>query len=65
MKARRKIETVISQLTERFNIQKVWAKDLWHLTHRFTRKILAHTACVILNKSLGNPPLQLELLIKS
>ena len=32
MNARRKIETVIGQLTDRFNIQKVRAKDLWHLT---------------------------------
>lgn len=65
MNARRKIETVIGQLTERFNIQKVWAKDLWHLTHRMGRKILAHTLCTILNKQLGNEPLQLECLIKS
>ena len=65
MKHRRKIETVISQLTERFNIQKILAKDLWHFTHRFTRKILAHTACVILNQLLSNPPLQLDLLVKS
>jgi hypothetical protein len=28
---RRKIETVIGQLTERFNIQKIRAKDIWHL----------------------------------
>ena len=65
MNARRKIETVIGQLTERFNIQKVWARDLWHLTHRIGRKILAHTLCTILNKQLGNEPLQLECLIKS
>ena len=38
--------------------------DLWHLSHRLTRKILAHNFCFILNKKLGNPPLQFELLIK-
>ena len=65
MKARRKIETVIGQLTDRFNIQKVRARDLWHLTHRIVRKILSHTISVILNMKLGNPPLQLETLIKS
>jgi hypothetical protein len=65
MNARRKIETVIGQLTERFNIQKVWARDLWHLTHRISRKILAHTLCTILNKQFGNEPLQLESLVKS
>lgn len=64
-KARRNIETVISQLSQRFNIQKVRAKDLWHLSHRFMRKILAHNFCFVLNKQLGNPPLQFELLISS
>ena len=65
MKARRKIETVIGQLTDRFHIQKVRAKDLWHLTHRITRKILSHTICVVLNKKLGHSPIQLENLILS
>lgn len=65
MNARRKIETVIGQLTDRFHIQKVRAKDLWHLTHRIIRKILSHTISVILNTRLGNPPLQLEILIQS
>ena len=49
----------------RFHIQKVRAKDLWHLTHRIIRKILSHTISVILNTRLGNPPLQLESLIQS
>lgn len=65
MNARRKIETVIGQLTVQFNIQKVRARDLWHLSHRITRKILSHTISVVLNSQLGNPPLQLENLIKS
>lgn len=65
MKARRRIETVIGQLTDRFNIQKVRAKDLWHLSHRFIRKILSHTVCVVLNKKLGHSPIQLEKLILS
>lgn len=65
MNARRKIETVIGQLTDRFHIQKVRAKDLWHLTHRIVRKILSHTISVILNTRLGNPPLKLEILIQS
>ena len=65
MKARRKIETDIGQLVDRFNIQKVRAKDLWHLSHRFIRKILSHTVCVVLNKKLGHSPIQLEKLILS
>lgn len=65
MNARRKIETVIGQLTERFHIQKVRARDMWHLSHRIIRKILSHTISVVLNTRLGNPPLQLESLIQS
>ncbi|AUX89037.1 MULTISPECIES: IS982-like element ISAba825 family transposase [Acinetobacter] len=63
MRARRKIETVIGQLTDRFNIQKVRARDLWHLSHRFIRKILSHTVCVVMNKKCGYSPIQFEKLI--
>lgn len=38
MRIRRLIETVIRQLQERFNIEKVWARDTWHLTNRLTEK---------------------------
>jgi len=41
---RRLIETVIGQLTERFHIEKVRARDTWHQCSRFWRKLLAHTA---------------------
>lgn len=64
-KARRTVETVIGQLSERFSMQKVRAKTLRHLSHRFMRKILAHNLCFVLNKQSGNPPLQFELLISS
>jgi len=64
MRCRRNIETVISQLTENFNIQKVRARDWWHLSHRLTRKILAHNFCFLINKQLGDPPLQFDLLLK-
>ena len=47
------------------NIQKVRAKNLWHLTHRITRKILSHTVCIVLNKKLGHSPIQFENLILS
>ncbi|NVZ09773.1 IS982 family transposase [Allochromatium humboldtianum] len=60
---RRRIETVIGQLTERFHIQKVWARDLWHLTARIARKGLAHTLAIWINRSLGRPDLQFEGLI--
>lgn len=57
---RRLVETVIGQLSEQFNIEKVRARDLWHLTNRIGRKILAHTVGIMVNKLLGNPPLQFE-----
>ena len=61
---RRLVETVIGQLTERFNLEKVRARKMWYLTNRIARKILAHTICVFINKQYGNPPLQFELLVQ-
>jgi hypothetical protein len=58
------IEPVIGQLATRFHCQRTWARDLWHLTARLTRKLLSHTAAVLLNARAGNPPLQLDLLIE-
>ena len=58
------METVIGQLTERFNIERVRARKLCYLTNRTIRKVLAHTICVFINKQNGNPPLQFELLVK-
>ena len=46
MKTRRLIETVIGQLSDHFYIEKVRARDLWHLTSRVARKVLAHTVAV-------------------
>lgn len=60
---RRLVETVIGQLTERFHIEKVRARDMWHQASRFWRKILAHTTCIKLNLDLGNEPLQFEKII--
>ena len=60
---RRLVETVIGQLTDHLHIEKVRARDLWHLTSRISRKILAHTVGVFLNSMLGRAPLQFEGLI--
>jgi len=57
------IEPVIGQLATRFHAQRTWARDLWHLTARLARKVLSHTAAVLLNLRAGNPPLQLDLLV--
>lgn len=58
------IDTVFGQLTDRFQIKCVWARDLWHLTSRIYRKVLAHTLAVIINMEQGNKPLQLEQLVQ-
>ena len=60
---RYRIDTVFSQLTGRYSIKRVWAKDLWHLTSRLLRKILSHTVAFLLNHQVGNPPLQLSRLL--
>ena len=60
MKVRRLVETVIGQLTEQFHIEKIRARDIWHLTNRFVRKLLSHTMGVFLNRQLGREPLQFE-----
>ncbi|KTD72641.1 transposase (DDE domain) [Legionella tucsonensis] len=52
---RRLVETVIGQLADRFQIEKVRARKLWYLTNRIARKVLAHTVCVCINKKIGNP----------
>lgn len=62
VRVRRLIETVIGQLVERFSIEKIWARDLWHLTSRLNRKLLAHTVCRWLNRHSLNP-LQFEQLV--
>jgi hypothetical protein len=59
---RRRIETVIGQLVERFHIETVRARDLWHLTSRLNRKLLAHTVCFWLNR-YSPDPLQLDGLV--
>lgn len=60
---RRLIETVIGQLAERFHIEKVRARDLWHESSRFWRKLLAHTVCIKINLDKGNEPLKFEQLV--
>lgn len=54
---RQMVETVIGHLCHWFDIETIRARDLWHLTSRLTRKILAHTVMVLLNRSNGRPAL--------
>ena len=60
---RRLIETVNAQLSERFQFERIRARDLWHLTSRVNRKILAHTLCCWLNRQLSRPLLQFDNLV--
>lgn len=61
---RRLIETVIGQLTERFHIEKIRARDLWHHCTRFWRKLLAHTVCIAISLEKGFQALQFEGLVE-
>jgi hypothetical protein len=60
---RYRIETVFSQLCERLSIKRVWARDLWHLSSRLLRKVLAYTLMVVLNREQRNEPLRLAELL--
>lgn len=55
---RYRIETVNSQLSQRFKLKQLWARDVWHLTNRLLRMVLCHTLCFRLNIQFGNSPLQ-------
>ncbi len=57
------VETVISQLSERFHIEKVRARDTWHLLSRIWRKCLAHTIAVMANLMKGESALKFENMI--
>lgn len=62
---RRRVETVIGQLSERLNIQKVRARDMWHLSSRLGRKILAHTMGILINREQGNNGLDFNQIMPS
>jgi hypothetical protein len=61
MNIRHKVETLIKQLVERFKIQAIKTKDMWHLTAKIGLKILAHSICFYINQinNMENP-LQLK-----
>jgi hypothetical protein len=59
-KTRPLVETVIGQLTWKFNMNKVWARKMRTLSGRLSRKILAHGLGMLANTLLKNKPLQLE-----
>lgn len=60
---RRRIETVLGQLVERFHVSRVWARDRWHLTARLLRKVLSHTIALRLCLTAGLDPLTFDALL--
>jgi hypothetical protein len=53
VQARRRIETVIGQLVERYHAKRVWARDAWQLWSRWQRKLLSQTLAVYLCQQTG------------
>lgn len=63
---RRRIETVIGQLTERFHAKRIWARDMWHLSSRWLRMLLSHTFAVYCCQQVGlRSPLAFAQLLKN
>jgi hypothetical protein len=62
-RVRWRIETVASQLVERYHLKRIWARDTWHLTSRVLRKVLSHTLAVFLCLERGFPPLSFAKLL--
>ena len=50
---RRRAETVIGQVVERYNARRVWARDCWHLCSRWLHKVQPHACRPLL--SAGGP----------
>jgi hypothetical protein len=63
--ARRRIETVIGRLVERYHAKRVWARDAWQLWSRWQRKLLSHTLAVYLCQQTGLSPLRFADLLTS
>jgi hypothetical protein len=63
VQTRRRIETVLGQLAERFHAKRVRARDEWHLVARWLRKLASHTLAVLLCQQAGLAPLAFERLL--
>src|ERR671928_1851079 len=57
VQTRRRIETVLGQLAERYHAKRVRARDEWHLVARWLRKLASHTLAVLLCQQAGLAPL--------
>ena len=65
LRIRRRIETVIGQLSKYFDIESCGCRDMWHLTSRMARKMLAFTVGNYMNIQAGKEPMQFESLISA
>ena len=63
MRVRRRVETVIGQLVAYFDIEHCGCRDMWHMTARVARKLLAYNVGVFFNVQAGRPAIQFENLI--
>ena len=63
VQTRRRIETVLSQLTERYHAKRVRARDAWHLAARWLRKLVSHTMALLLCQRAGLAPLAFDQLL--
>jgi hypothetical protein len=65
VQTRRRIETVLSQLTERYHAKQVRARDEWHLVARWLRKLVSHTVAVLFCQQEGLSPLAFSRLLEA
>ncbi len=65
MRLRRRVETTIGQLVKYFDIEHCGGRDMWHLTSRMGRKLLAFTVGAYMNIQAGKEPAQFEGLISA
>src|SRR4051794_37525393 len=63
VQTRRRVETVLGQLAERFHAERVRARDEWHLVARWPRKLASHTLAMLLCQRAGLAPLAFERLL--
>ncbi len=63
VQVRRRIETILSQLTERYHAKQLRARDLWHLVARWLRIFASHTLAVLLCQQAGHTSMAFAKLI--
>jgi len=62
VQTRRRIEAVLTQLTERYHAKRMWARDVWHLMVRWLRKLVSDTVALLLCQRSGLSSLAFALL---